>query len=402
MSSRSKSRERPGVLIVGAGFAGLSAARSLARDYAVTVVDQSPWFEWLPNVHELVSGIKRPGDLRLSRKRLISRLGHRFIRGSVAHLDLDARLAVLESGRELGFDACIVAPGGINETYGVPGVDRHAWHCKSVDDCEAIGRRLRTLSRGRKPLDVVIVGGGLEGVEVLGEILRRYRRRPRLTVTILESGTRLMPGAPAALDTSVRRHVRDLPVRILVGTEAVAVTPRQVRLDTGTRLRSDLTVWTGGIAPPPLLQRSGLATRSGQWAAVRETLQSRYCKAVFVAGDAAGLPRPLAKQAYHALQMGECAAANVDRFLRGRRLRPFRPSPKPMLVAFGDLDTYLVAGRSVLASPALAAAKEAVYQVTMAQLDPPRDASALKGAAARAVRYGEALPLLSFLGAGRD
>jgi NADH dehydrogenase len=102
------------------------------------------------------------------------------------------------------------------------------------------------------------------------------------------------------------------------------------------------------------------------------------------------VPRPrLAKQAYYAMQMGQFAAVNAVRLLAGRRLREFIPVPKPMLVAFGDLDTFLVSGRSVIASPTLAAAKEAVFQLTMAQIDPPIGAAqlrALTGRVARAVR----------------
>jgi NADH dehydrogenase len=104
---------------------------------------------------------------------------------------------------------------------------------------------------------------------------------------------------------------------------------------------------------------------------------------VFVIGDAAGLRRPLAKQAFHALEMGECVARNLRRAAAGQSLRAYRPSRTPQLVAFGDLDTFLVAGRSVIANAALAAAKEAVYQVTMAQTDPPLDAAALGQLAAR-------------------
>jgi NADH dehydrogenase len=92
---------------------------------------------------------------------------------------------------------------------------------------------------------------------------------------------------------------------------------------------------------------------------------------VFVAGDAATLPRRLAKQAYYAMQMGQFAAENAMRAVAGRRLHEFVPVQKPMLVAFGDLDTFLVSGRSVIASPTLASAKELVFQVTMAQIDPP-------------------------------
>jgi NADH dehydrogenase FAD-containing subunit len=138
------------------------------------------------------------------------------------------------------------------------------------------------------------------------------------------------------------------------------------------------------------LRASGLARNAREWARVRPTLQSQRFDDVFVIGDAAALPRPISKQAFFAMQMGEFAAANVKRMLAGRPLRNFRPAPKPLLVAFGELDTFLVAGGKALASPAFAAAKEGVFQLTMAQFDPPVRASSalrlgnrLSGAAAR-------------------
>lgn len=374
---------RPRIAIVGANFAGIAAAQHLGGEHDVVVVDRSPWFEWLPNIHELLSGVKRPADLRLPRTRLLARAGHRFLRAEVAAIEPAAGRLVTTRGRRMDFDACIVAVGGTDETFGVPGADRHALPFKGVDDCHAIGRRLASLARRRTPASVVIVGGGLEGVEALGEILRRYRSAGRLRVDVVEAGSRLLPGAPATIDASVRRHCAGLDVRLHAGTRVTAVTPARVRLDSGATLRSDLTIWTGGVTAPPLLLESGLADRPRQWAPVTQALQSRRHDNVFVVGDAAGLPRPLAKQAYYALQMGECAAGNVARALVGRAPRGFVPRAKPMLVAFGDLDTYLVAGRRVLASPSLAAGKEAVMQLTMAQLDPPVGADALGGLARR-------------------
>ena len=93
------------------------------------------------------------------------------------------------------------------------------------------------------------------------------------------------------------------------------------------------------------------------------------------------------------MQMGECAAQNVVRALAGRRLRNFSPSRMPKLVAFGDLDTFLVSGKSVVASPAFAAAKEAVFQVTMARIDPSFGATAVRRGASRLVRAAEKLAL---------
>jgi len=381
--SPSSGKSRPRVVIVGANFAGLAAAQHLGREYAVTVIDRWPWFEWLPNIHELLSGVKRRADLRLPRARLVKRAGHRFVRAEVARIDAPAGAVITSSGRRFPFDACIVAVGGVDETFGVPGADRHAVSFKGVDDCAKIGRSLAALAKRAGPCSVVIVGGGFEGVEALGEILRRYGDRPRLTVNVVEAGPRLMPGSPPAIDRAVRKHCARRAVRFLTGTRVTKVTPAYVHLDSGKPLHSDLTIWTGGVKAPPLLRKSGLSDREGQWALVTPALRSKRHDNVFVIGDAAGLPRPLGKQAYYALQMGVCAAGNVERMLAGRRLRDFKPSAKGMLVAFGALDTFLIAGRSVIASPALAAAKEAVFQVTMAQIDPPLDGGALRGAARR-------------------
>jgi NADH dehydrogenase len=292
---------------------------------------------------------------------------------------------VTSKGRRFPFDACIVAVGGVDETFGVPGADRHAMPFKSVDDCAEIGRRLAALAKRRGRRSVVIVGGGFEGIEALGEILRRYGDCPGMTVNLVEAGPRLMSGSPPAIDRAVRRHCARSDVRFVTDTRVTRVTPAHVHLDTGKPLRSDLTIWTGGVKAPPLLRESGLAGRAGQWAPVTSALRSKRHDNIFVIGDAAGLPHPLGKQAYYALQMGVCAAGNVERTLAGRRLRDFRPSAKGMLVAFGALDTFLIAGRSVIASPALAAAKEAVFQVTMTQLDPPLGGDALNDAARRLV-----------------
>ena len=381
----SRRRRRPRIVIVGANFAGMAAAQHLDARYAVTIIDRSPWFEWLPNIHELLSGVKRPGDLRLPRARLVRRAGHRFVRAEIVRIDAPAGVVLTSAGRRIPFDACIVAVGGVDETFGVPGAERHALGFKSVDECAEIGRRLAQLARRPGRASVVIVGGGFEGIEALGEILRRQGDRPGLTVSLVEAGPRLMPNSPAVIDRAVRRHCAGHDVRFLTGTRVTRVTPMGVRVTGGKPLRSDLTIWTGGVKAPPLLRASGLADRDGQWAPVTQALRSKHHDNVFVVGDAAGLPQPLGKQAYYALQMGVCAAGNVGRSLAGRRLRDFRPSPKGMLVAFGALDTFLIAGRSVIASPALAAAKEAVFQVTMAQLDPPLGGDALRGAARRFV-----------------
>jgi NADH dehydrogenase len=249
---------RPRVAIVGGNFAGLSAAQHLGREYAVTVFDRSATFEWLPGIHELLSGVKRPADLRLPRRRLVTRAGHRFIRAEVATIDAAAGHLTTAAGRPFGFDICVVAVGAMGETFGVRGADRYALPFRNVEDCTAIGRRLSTLARAPGKRSVVIVGGGLAGIEALGEILRRYRNREGLGITVVEAGASLVPGLPARLDAAVRARCEGHDVRILTRSAVIAVTRTRVRLRPARPCARPDAVTVGARAPA-LLNASGFA-----------------------------------------------------------------------------------------------------------------------------------------------
>ena len=363
--------DRKKVVIIGANFAGLSCAMNMSSRYAVTVIDASACFEFLPNIHELLSGVKSAGLLRLPRARILHRLGHRFVQDMVAQIDTEGGSVRTASGEEFDFDACVVAVGGVNNTFGVPGVEDFAVPFKTVDDCARIRERLEKLAAVGEGMSLVIVGGGLEGVEALGEILRAYRHIPGLEIHLSEGSSTLLPGGAAALSGEILRKCQAYPVTFHLGDRVKAVTKTRVRLASGKSLKSDLTLWTGGAAPNPLLYESGLSISADKWAAVAPSLQSQVFDNVFVIGDAAGLPTPLSKQAYHAMDMGSHAAANVTRFLAHSSLKPFKSGPDISLISLGDIDTYLVLGQWVFAGPALAPAKELIFQANMARLDPP-------------------------------
>lgn len=359
------------IIVIGANFGGLTAALRLANDYDVVVIDPAPDFEFLPNIHELISGVKSTEQLQLSKERLLRRAGHEFVQDFVINLDPLERTVQTESGDVFSFDICVVAVGGVNNTFGVPGADEYAFPFKCVDECASIGAAVNETIAHQDHADICIVGGGLEGVECLGEILRRYRGNDNFTVHIIESSDQLLSGLPGALGAEVARKALDYPVHIHTGTRVKAVTESAVELTSGDTLPADITVWTGGATAPEILFESGLAPQENGWAPVRETLQSSEFDHIFIVGDAAELPEPISKQAYYAIDMGEHAAENIMHFMNDEPLADFEPATNLSLISFGDLDTYLVFGNTVAAGTALAPLKELIYQFNMARYEPP-------------------------------
>jgi len=391
-----KPSSNPKIVIVGANFAGLKAAAALPREFSVRVLDPRPWFEFLPNIHELISGFKTPDMLRLSKEDILNRSGCEYIADKAVQLDPSQKKIVTGSGRTISYDYCLLSVGGEHNTFGIPGADIHAKPFKTANDCYDIGQRLKALAESRKKISIVIVGGGLEGVETLGEVLRKYRNRKGFSVHMVESHSRVLHDAPADMDSEIRKICEPYGVVFHTSETVKRVWKHSVDLTGGTKLPSNLTIWTGGAAAPALLNEAGLLKNGEPWAPVHPTLQTKNHPDIFVAGDAAGFEQPVNKQAYHALDMGKCAAENIRKMIEGKSLVPFKASSKPQLVSFGDLDAYLITKSTVIGGTALGAVKEAVYQLIMAEFDPSGPLSKAYHASGRAAAaaFDIALPML--------
>lgn len=366
------------VAIIGGNFAGLTAAMQFpARKYEVTLFDQGADFEWTPNIHEIISGVKVPDGLRLSRKKLLKKAGHQFVQERVTRLDPIHKSLHTESGREVLFDTAIVAVGGADLHHRIPGAEKFAIPFSTADNCDRISKRLQELS-SREKFSVAIVGANVTGIEALGEVLRRYREHPGLSVHVIEAASRILPAAPLAVAEDIRMHADAYNVHFHTERRVQRVAEKSVRLTSSARLPADLVLWCAGSGTPQLLRDAALADDTGAWAPARVTLQSVEYDHIFLAGDCTDVPGPARKQSYHAIEMGQLAAENLRRLVRGRRLKTFKPSKKPILIAFGDIETYLVAGDRAIASPSLAAAKEGIFQGGMALFAPPLDKSGVK------------------------
>ena len=367
----SPSRSR--VVIIGGNFAGLVAASRISCDHDVTVVDARADFEWTPNIHELLSGVKNREGVVLPRAECVNRYGHTFVQDVVTGVDRDSNSVTTESGLALPYDACLIAAGSVRTTFGVEGADKYALGLRSVGDAVRIASRLDKLATRKRRASVVIVGGGVTGVEVVGEILRRREQGDEFNIHIVEVEPDILDEQLDGLASDAVERFAPYGVTVHTNTSIKAVSARSVLLENGEKLTADLCIWSAGMALPEFLRDAGLKEADDQWLPVDDTLKSVYADNIFVAGDCAALPEPIRKQAYYAMDMGELAGDNISRLLEGGRMKPFRAMPMPMLISFGDITTWLVAGETAVASPLLAAAKEGVYQATMARLASPHE-----------------------------
>lgn len=340
-----------------------------ASSFHVTLFDHKKKFDWLPNIHELVSGMKLEKNLQFSLESRLSQLGHSFCNESVTSIDPGRLKVVTDQAKIYQFDFLIISVGGVNNTYGINGADKHTLPFKSVKDCARIRDRLREVVENIEKPKIGIIGGGLEGVEVLGEMLRTYKKSYNTSLTLVTNNHRLLVIAPEIVSNRLQHYCNIYGVDLLLERKVTEVYPEGVVLDNKESLNLDIIIWTGGGVAPPILHESGLAEDEKSWVKVNECLESTHFKNIFVIGDAANLPEPVDKQAYHALDMGKLVAENVVRVTNNLSKQPFKPTLKPFLLTFGDIDTFMIFGEKVVSGPSLSIAKELVYQMIMRQLE---------------------------------
>lgn len=359
------------IVIIGANFAGLSAASKIDKHHDVVIIDSREYFQWTPNIHEILSDVKKETSLNLPLATIIARLGHQFINQTVESVDGELKKVTLNDQQTLYFDVLLIASGHCRSNYGIKGADEHAYGFRKTADVVNINQQIeKSLNKPIDEVNISIVGGGFTGVEVLGELLRKYAKNSHFNFRIIDSSSRLLQSLPTRLSADVSADViaqcKPHCVSFHFNKFISEVKSSSIEFDDGTAIKSDLTIWTAGTKLPDYL--NDLNTRNlANGLAVNRSLQTETFDNIFVAGDSASLPNPVAKQASNAMDMGLHAAENINRLCANKTLQPFKQSTKPILLSLGDLNTYLIQKNLVLASPLLAAAKEAVYQLYMAR-----------------------------------
>ncbi len=360
--------QRKRVLILGGGAGGLELAAELAADKscAVTLVDAVSTHLWKPRLHEFAAGTVNSTLAEISFYMLAKMRGFRFEQGRVEAIDRAAKTVrlgdmhdqdgqLLTPARNLSYDVCVVALGGVTTDFGTEGVAEHAIRLDTKTDADEFRElfiaAMIAARAGADPARIVIIGSGATGTELAAHLRLSEQaffepederaRRKLLDLTILEAAPELMPGANGELRTGVADRLNALDVSVETGARVAAVTASEVRSADGKSWPADIAVWAAGLVGHPCLK--GLADfemdRKGR-IVVDDRLRTTVDPAIYVLGDAAshtpvGAAMPLPPTAQCASQQADYLASAIPKALAGETPGPFVFRDKGKLVSLG-------------------------------------------------------------------
>jgi NADH dehydrogenase len=346
---------------VGAGFAGLYAAKALARaPVRVTIVDRRNHHLFQPLLYQVATAALNPADIASPIRSVFrGRDNVSVVLGEATAIDVAGRRVVLADGA-IPYDFVIVAAGATHSYFGHDEWAEHAPGLKSVEDALEIRRRLflafERAERQPDPaarqawLTFVLVGAGPTGVEMAGalaEIARHAMPREFRTidpasarVVLVEAQPRVLPPYPAALSEEARRQLARRGVEVRTGAAVTAIDADGVSLGA-ERIAARTVVWAAGVQASPLARSLGTPLDRAGRVKVEGDLSIPGHPEVLVVGDLAAIEeagRPVPGVCPAAIQEGLHAAANVARASHGEPTRPFRYLDKGDFATIGRGD----------------------------------------------------------------
>jgi len=359
---------RPRVVIVGAGFGGLRAARALAgAPVDVLLLDRNNYHLFQPLLYQVAVAALPPSEIAYPVRSILRRqrnLEFRVV--EVTGFDLSRRLVHTSRG-DLPYDHLIVASGAATNFFGMRDVAEHGFDLKGLPDALRLRNHVMRCfedaiatddrEERKRLLTIAVVGGGPTGVEVAGavsELLRRvlardYRAIPagEISVILLEAGPRVLPTMPESLSAAAAASLTKLGVDVRLSSVVTAYDGATVRLKDESALAARTLVWAAGVQASPLTKAAGVPLHRSGRILVAPTLAVPGHSDVYVIGDAAYLETPagvVPMLAPPAIQMGATAARNVLNGLAGMPLIPFRYKDPGTMATIGRSAAVAVLG----------------------------------------------------------
>jgi NADH:ubiquinone reductase (H+-translocating) len=346
---------RPRVVVVGGGFAGLSAVRALeGADVDVLLLDRDLYNTFQPLLYQVATGGLNPGDVTYALRAFAARFANaQFRRVTVTGVDAARRCVRTDAGDEIGYDYLVLCCGVTANYFGIPGAEQHArtvyTRADAIEVRDALLGNLEAYAQGRpeavEPV-TVIVGAGATGVEMAGTLaeLRNVAlpvTYPELDlnhvrVVLVEMTDKVLGPFAPRLRRYTAKALRERGVELRLGTAVKEVDADGVVLSDGERLPSAVTVWATGVKVHDKVAGWGLPQGRGGRIQVEPDLRVVGHPEIFAVGDvAASVDGALPQLAQPAIQGGRHAAAQIRRLLAGEPTEPMAYRNKGTMATIG-------------------------------------------------------------------
>lgn len=351
--------ERHQILILGAGYGGIAVAHELDKHHhPFTLMNKHSYHYFKTLLHEAAGGRNDIQTYAIELDDILRKKSSHIVKDTVEEIDWRNQV-VRGSNAEHAYDRLVIALGSQTSDFGIPGIKAHAFFLNSLasarDLRDHIEKQLTSLSEQSdpQPLNIVIGGGGLTGVELIGELadyiphfLRHRHLNPQLArLSMVHSRDELLPGVDHRLRQIAMEKLVHRGVHLILGLRVVEAKANEIKLSDGSVIPADTFVWTGGIEAPATLKKSGFAVDERGRIPVDEYLCVKDVPHVFAIGDCARFDAKdgstLASTGQVAEQMGTHLAQNLMRLDDGRTLEPFVYHDHGMVASLGP--TYGVA-----------------------------------------------------------
>lgn len=348
------------IVILGAGYGGLLSALSArkhlsASEAQITVINKYDSHQIITELHRLAAGNVSEKAVALPLSKLFKGKGIDVKIGSVQAVDPAGKKVTLADGSSYDYDTLVLALGSETNYFGIPGLQENSLTLKSAAEANRIfahvKEKLRAyrVSKNKADATFVIGGGGLTGVELVGELadeLPGYCREAGVdfndvSLYLVEAMPTILPMFSPELIQRAVTSLEQRGVQFLTSLPITEVNGGVVTLKDGRTIETGTLVWTGGVQGHALVATSGIEVNRGR-ASVNEYLQSVSHPDVFLAGDCAVVfgpeGRPYPPTAQLAWQMGELVGANIAATYNGGSLQTFSPVFSGTLASLGRKD----------------------------------------------------------------
>lgn len=352
MQMNTQSQAPKKILIIGGGFAGIAAARSLVQEkipnVSIQLVSKRNHFEYYPGLYRVVTGAS-PIEVCIPLTDMIPDSVTIDI-DTITKLSLTENTIIGESGTIYHYDTLVIALGSETTFFNVPGLEALSLGFKSVNEALHLKQHLQSLfANHTNPAQdelvshyhVVIVGGGPSGVEVAGDLsaylqtlAKTYKVDPSLvTIDLIESNPRLVPTLPPQASAKILARLRKLGVNIFLNRQLMKNEIEEVYLKDMS-MKAKTVIWTAGTQVSKILQEAqGLVWSPKKRIEVDEYLRAKGYDNVYIIGDAAATP--FSGLAQTAMYDGDYVGSTIARFMKGKRAHVYKPKPIAFSIPVG-------------------------------------------------------------------